>query len=79
VTYDETFVTLLERMLGRAAPGAEVINLGVPGSEPEQEFHLVKAYGIRFQPEVVMLNVFIGNDIILRRGSFFEQVIAVAG
>lgn len=68
VSYDEAFVTLLERRLQANTAAAEVINLGVPAWGPYEELHLLKAYGIRFQPDLVMLDFFIGNDIQNKRG-----------
>ena len=43
VSYDQTFVTLLEHGIQREFPGAEVINLGVPGWETPEEFHLLQS------------------------------------
>lgn len=68
VSYDEAFVTLLERQLQAVAPEAEVINVGVPAWGPHEELHLLKTYGVRFQPDLVLLNFFIGNDIQNKRG-----------
>ncbi len=81
VTYDETFVTILERELQRLAPGLEIINLGVPAWGPHEEFHLLKSYGIRFQPEVVLLNFYVGNDIQNKRAddSNLSTILVVAG
>jgi hypothetical protein len=79
VGYDETFVTLLERALQASFPHVEMINLGVPGWDPPQEFYLLKEDGIRFAPDLVMLNLFVGNDIMRKRGYEMEQVVVVAG
>lgn len=81
VTYDETFVTALERALQASSPDAEVINLGVPAWGPHEEFHLLKAYGSRFAPDLVLLNFFIGNDIQNKRGddTSLPQILVVAG
>ena len=79
VTYDEIFTTVLERRLQDTAPGLEVINLGVSGWDPSEEFHLLKIYGSRFHPDAVMMNFFIGNDIMRRRGAFLEEPMVVAG
>jgi GDSL-like Lipase/Acylhydrolase family len=79
VSYDQTFVTQLEQGMQREFPGAEVINLGVPGWETPEEVHLLKIYGIKFQPDLVILNFFIGNDIMRRRGVYLEEPIVVAG
>lgn len=69
VSYDEAFVTLLERSLQATSVHAEVINVGVPSWGPSEELHLLKAYGLRFQPDLVVLNFFLGNDIQNKRGN----------
>jgi hypothetical protein len=79
VGYDDIFPTVLESSLQSHAPGAEVINLGVAGWDPSEELHLLEIYGLKFHPDVVMLNVFIGNDIMRRRNAFVEEPIVVAG
>ena len=81
VSYDETFTALLERSLQTTAPGAEVINVGVPGWGPHEEFHLLKVYGIRLQPDVVLLNFFVGNDIHNERwdDTNLAQILVIAG
>ena len=79
VTYDETFVTILEKSLQEIQPGTEVVNLGVIGFEPEHELHLVQHYGIHLHPDLVMLNVFVGNDIIRKRGADTEEALVVGG
>lgn len=79
VSYDETFPTVLERALQSYAPGAEVINLGVSGWGPSEEFHLMEIYGVKFHPNLVLLNFFIGNDIMRRRNTLVEEPIAVGG
>ena len=81
VTYDETFVTLVEQGLNGGAHPTEVINLGVPAWGPHEEFHLLTVYGIRFHPDRVILNFFIGNDIQNKRGDDFNlpEPVIVAG
>lgn len=79
VSYDETFTTLLERALEQAHPGAEVINLGVPGFEPDHYFHLLRHYGMGLRPDAVVLAFYVGNDIMRRRGADGEEAIVVAG
>lgn len=79
VTYDETFAALLESRLREIEPTAEVLNLGVPGWEPPEELHLLNMYGMQFQPDVVLMNFYVGNDVIRRRGAYWEQPIVVAG
>jgi len=81
VTYDETFVTLVEQGLNSWDGTTEVINLGVPAWGPHEEFHLLTVYGIRFHPDLVMLNFFIGNDIQNKRGDDYDlpEPVIVAG
>src|SRR5574341_1148681 len=81
VSYDDAFVTLLELGLQLADPGAEVLNLGVPAWGPHEEFHLLQAYGVRFLPDLVMLNFFVGNDIQNKRGddTNLPRILVVAG
>ena len=79
VLYDQSFTTLVERGLQEENPGIEIVNLGVPGWETLTEYHLLKTYGIRFSPDFVMLNFFVGNDIVRRRGMDHEKGIVVAG
>ncbi len=81
VSYDEAFVTRVERDLQAEFPGLEMVNLGVPGWGPYEELHLLKVYGLRFAPDVVVLNFFVGNDIQNKRGddANLPQPIVVAG
>jgi lysophospholipase L1-like esterase len=79
VSYDEMFPTLLENALQRNAAGAEVINLGVSGWDPSEELHLLELYGVKFHPDVIILNFFVGNDIMRRRSPFLEEPMVVGG
>lgn len=81
VSYDEVFVTRLERALQQVAPGAEIVNLGVPAWGPHEERHLLETYGIRFGPDLVVLNFFVGNDIQNKRGNDtnLTEILVVAG
>lgn len=81
VSYDEAFVTLAERRLQAVAPDSEIIKLGVPAWGPNEQLHLLKTYGIRFHPDLVMLNFFVGNDIQNKRGDDFNlpEILVVAG
>jgi hypothetical protein len=61
VSYDETFVTLLENALRAMYSGAEVINLGVSGFQADEYLSLLEWHGIRFLPDLVLLNLYVGN------------------
>lgn len=75
----EVFPARLEEALGRLYPNAEVINLGVPGYDPSLELDLLKRYGLQFDPDLVMLNIYVGNDIIRTRDAGLEEPIIVGG
>ena len=57
VRADEAFPKQVGSLLG-----VETINTGCPGWGPDQEVLFLKNYGIRFQPVVAVLAIFIGND-----------------
>jgi hypothetical protein len=80
VRYEQGFVAMMETLLQREVLNAEIVNLGVPGWAPPEEFHLLQTYGVQLQPDLVLLNFFVGNDIIRRRGAQVEQpIMMVAG
>jgi lysophospholipase L1-like esterase len=59
VSLDETFAARIERMLG-----LEVLNLGVSGYSTDNELRAFLARGRRYRPDVVVLLVFLGNDVM---------------
>jgi hypothetical protein len=77
VNLDETYVKQLEKLLnarcGRArSPMYEVINAGVPEWGPAQMWLYLKDYGVRFQPDLVLLGLF---DLdIYRNGPYLATV-----
>jgi len=68
VNYDEAFVTLVEQGFQEIAPGAEIINLGLVGYQPEEYLSLLKRHGVTYQPHMVLMNFFIGNDFMPAQG-----------
>lgn len=54
----ECFVELVER------EGYECLNLGIPGSEPNQYALIAEKYVPRFQPDYICVMFFMGNDIM---------------
>lgn len=58
VADDETFSALLE-----SRAGYEVVNLAVPGYGTDQEVIRLENEGMRFRPDVVILNVCLENDL----------------
>lgn len=66
VPYPHNFLTILDDNLNAAGRGAfEVINMGVPGTEPPEYLELFKAEGMRLRPDLVMVFLFVGNDLVL--------------
>jgi hypothetical protein len=53
------FTTVAERKLN----DIEVYNMGLSGIGPEEYLYLLSHEGLRLQPEAVILNLFIGNDL----------------
>lgn len=61
----DAFPKVVERLMLRGETGAsiEVINAGVPGYNTRQERVYLQSDGLSLQPDLVLLNVFVGNDI----------------
>jgi hypothetical protein len=57
---EETHLALLERRLG----SAEVLNLAVPGYNAAMEVEALERKGLRYQPDLVLIE-FLGNDLDL--------------
>jgi lysophospholipase L1-like esterase len=69
VNYDETFVSLVERGLQAADSRAEVVNLGLVGYQPEEYLSLLATHGLAYQPDLVLINFYIGNDLMPAQGA----------
>jgi hypothetical protein len=66
VPAEQGFPTLLERRLNDVArPGwaIEVVNAGVDGYGQVQELLLFREMGRRFDPDLVLAGIFLGNDV----------------
>jgi len=59
---DEVFTEVLERRLQETGSPWEVINTGVPGWGTDQELLFLVEEGFKYQPDVVVLALFLGND-----------------
>lgn len=62
----EPYLEVLSRELGALEPGTawEVVNLAVPGYNTVMEVARLEADGLRFRPQLVILE-FVGNDLTL--------------
>ena len=69
VADDELFTELLEQSLNAKAPEEsatstwEVINSGVSGWGTDQQLLYLKQEGLRYQPDIVVVAFFLGNDL----------------
>ncbi len=64
VEFKEIFLTLLEDKLQKAkGDKVEVIKAGIPGIGPQEYLSVLKNYGVKYDPDVVLVNFFVGNDI----------------
>lgn len=61
VPYAANYLTLLEQDLSAEAP-IEVLNMGIPGTEPKDYLSILVKEGLAFDPDVVLLGFYIGND-----------------
>jgi hypothetical protein len=59
VDYGERVSEALENLI----PNSEVLNMGVFAYGPDQEVLTYELHARQFQPDVVLLNVFLGNDL----------------
>src|SRR5262245_5198753 len=69
VNYDQVFLTLVERGFQDSVPGTEIINLGQVGYQPEEYLSLLKSHGLAYQPDMVLVNFFVGNDLMPAQGA----------
>src|SRR4051812_29196942 len=63
---DGNYTAILEKSLNDVAPGrpVEVINASLPMSHTGDQLVLLKKFGLQFQPDLVLLGFFAGNDFL---------------
>jgi len=62
VPYSDHFSRLVEKRINESQPNFQVINLGVLGFGPLMEMKVLEMEGVFYQPDVIMLTFFVGND-----------------
>lgn len=64
VPYEDTYLRRLERMLNAppGAPPVEILKWGIPRAFPQVEAQLVEDYGLRFEPDLLIVGV-TPNDV----------------
>jgi lysophospholipase L1-like esterase len=66
VREEDTYGRRLEALLNEQAPAGlrfEVINAGVPGWNPANELAYLQAEGLKYQPDLILLDLTTANDI----------------
>lgn len=63
---DGNYTVLLERMFEHrdGAHRIDVINAGYPGTHTGEELAILKKYGLQYNPDLVVLGFFAGNDFV---------------
>jgi hypothetical protein len=62
VPYEHTFLKILESHLDLDKAPVEVYNMGIPKTGPLDHLSLLVNEGLRYQPDLVLVSVFVGND-----------------
>lgn len=62
---DGNYTALLEQQFEDyyGAPKVEVINVGFPMADPPMYLGMLQKYGLKFNPDLVVLGFFVGNDL----------------
>ncbi len=65
VHYHFNFLTILEEQLNHHYQDwtIELLNSGVPAYEPVHELAYLKTYGFKYQPDIVLQCIYVGNDL----------------
>jgi hypothetical protein len=63
VNPDQTYCARLEKRLSSENRPVEVLNCGVNGYSPLQELLVLRREGPRFQPDLVIVGIFLDNDV----------------
>ena len=73
VPYDANYLTLLEDdASSHAALDIEVVNFGIPGTAPKDYRDVLVREGFGYAPDLVMVGVFIGNDLEKTETQLYE-------
>ena len=73
VQYDQNYLTLIESKLQQNHPNVDLLNMGIVGTGPSDYYELLNDEGLAFNPNLVLLSFFIGNDFVgARRRRLYE-------
>jgi hypothetical protein len=77
VPYTNNYLTMLERKLNRTHPPVDVLNMGIPRTGPVEQLGLLLREGLSFDPDLVLISFFVGNDFLdVRRAARKEKSLA---
>jgi hypothetical protein len=80
VEQEEAYPQVLERILNQPGqPTVEVVNTGVGGWSPFQYAEFLEHYGAAYEPDLVLVGLFVGNDIYIDRFDAEQTLTAVLG
>ena len=80
VEQEDAYPQVLERLLNDSGRGRiEVVNAGVGGWSPFQYAQFLDNYGLRYEPDLVLVGLFVGNDIFVDRFAPDQTMTAVLG
>ncbi len=57
------FFEVLQKKLDAASKSFSVVNLSVPRYETAEELHMLRHYGLRYRPRIIIHALFVGNDL----------------
>ena len=72
VPYQFNYLTLLEDKLKQDHPATEVINMGISGTGVQSYLSVLLNEGINYNPDMVIVGFFIGNDFEVPRKKLYE-------
>jgi len=76
----EVYGQVLEDLLNEGAgKPVEVVNTGVGGWSPFQYAQYLEHYGAEFAPDLVLVGLFVGNDLFIDRFAIEQTLTAVLG
>lgn len=64
VPYDANYLALIEASLQKNHPNVDLLNMGIVGTRPSDYWELLRNEGLSYEPDLVLLSFFIGNDLV---------------
>lgn len=64
VPYQDNYLTLLEKDLKQLGKPVELYNMGIPAIGPKEYLALLVREGLQYHPDMVLLSIFLGNDVL---------------